>query len=78
MSFHEIMLSEYPLANKNKKKLLVYNRVGDIYNELRDGYFHKSNIHYLLYTVLSLFESSFNNRRLQAAELKWLSWFWFN
>lgn len=66
------------MCEQEGNKFLVCNRVGDINNELRDGYFSKSSIHDLLYTVLSLFESSFNNRRLQATELKWLSWFWLN
>lgn len=59
----------------NKEEIKLHYKIGDIDSELRDGYVSNSNIHDLLYAVLELFESAID-KRLQAAEFKWLSWFW--
>lgn len=63
-----ILLGEYILMNKEEMKL--YNKVGDICSELRDGYVFNSNSYDFLYVVFELFESVIDKW------LKWLSWFW--
>lgn len=63
-----ILLGEYILMNKEEMEL--YNKVGDICSELRDGYVFNSNIYDFLYVVFELFESDIDKW------LKWLSWFW--
>lgn len=65
------MLGEYPLVSKIEIK--QQNKVKEICNEQIDGYVSKSIFHDLLYEVLDLFESAID-KKLHAAEIKWLSW----
>lgn len=63
-----ILLGEYILMIEEEMKL--YNKVGDICSELRDGYVLNSNIYDFLYVVFEFFESVIDKW------LEWLSWFW--
>lgn len=71
VKYDAIMLGEYPLVNK--KEIKQQNKVKEICNEQIDGYVSKSIFHDLLYEFLDLFESAID-KKLHAAEIKWLSW----